>query len=155
MSQRVRQSVSIRAPVEAVFAYLDDPKNGLALVPNLVEVKEVVPLQNGGQRIHFVSLGRGGKPCEWVSEHLERIPDRLVVVRSSTEGVVTTARRRFEPTAEGTRLTGEVEYRIEVPWPQKALRFLMEFQWRRPARKELRRVLEAVKARIESAEGHR
>ena len=39
VSQRVRQTISITAPVEKVFAYLDVPENGLALVPQLVEVK--------------------------------------------------------------------------------------------------------------------
>ena len=152
MSQRVRQSISIRAPVEDVFGFLDVPENGLALVPHLVEVKEVVPLPEGGHRIRFVALGRRGKRCEWVSEHLERVPNRLVVVRSSTDGIVSTARRSFEETAEGSRLTGEVEYRFDVPWPQKALLPLMEFQARRPSRRELRRVLEMVKARIEAAQ---
>lgn len=85
-----------------MFAYLDVPENGLALIPHLVELKEVVALPNGGHRMRFLSLGRRGKLCEWVSEHVERIPNRLVVVRSSTEGVVRTARRRFEPTADGS-----------------------------------------------------
>ena len=150
MSQRVRQAVIISAPVEEVFAFLDVPQNGLALVPNLVEVKEVVPLPQGGHRQRFVALGRRGKHCEWVSEHVERVPNKLVVVRSSTEGVETTAVRRFEATSEGTRLTGEVKYRFDVPWPQKALLPLMEFQARRPMRKQLRKLLEVVKARVEA-----
>src|SRR5204863_10006116 len=134
MSQEIRRAVSISAPVEKVLAYLDVPKNGFALVPQLIEVKEIVPLPNGGHRARFVTVGRRGKLCEWVSEHVERVPNRLVVVRSYTEGVVTTARRRFEPTAEESRLTGEIEYRLSVPWPQKVLLPLMEFQARRPTR---------------------
>jgi ligand-binding SRPBCC domain-containing protein len=153
VSQRVRRTVSIRAPVETVFAYLDVPEDRLALIPNLIEVKEVAPLANGGHRIRFVTVGRRGKLCEWVSEHVERVPNRLVVVRSYTEGVVTTARRRFEPTAEESRLTGEIEYRLSVPWPQKVLLPLMEFQARRPTRRELRRVLEVIKSRVESGQG--
>ena len=141
VSQRVRQAVSINAPVEKVFAYLDVPENGLALIPQLVEVKEVAPLPNGGHRMRFVALGRRGKLCEWVSEHVERVPNELVVVRSHTDGVATTAVRRFEPTGEGSRLSGEVEYRYELPWPQKAMR------------KQLGRLLEVVKARVEADEG--
>jgi len=151
VSQRVRQAVVIDAPVEKVFAYLDDPENSLALVPQLVEVKEIEPLPNGGHRIRFVALGRGGRLCEWVSEHLEREPNRLVVVRARTEGVTTTAVRRFEETAKGTRLTGEVEYRVDIPWPQKALVPVIELQWRRAARKQLRTLLETVKGRVEAA----
>jgi hypothetical protein len=50
----------IDAPVETVFAYLDDPENSLALVPRLVEVNEVAPLPNGGHGIEYVALGRRG-----------------------------------------------------------------------------------------------
>jgi ligand-binding SRPBCC domain-containing protein len=61
MSQRVRHSVVICAPVETVFDYLDSPKNALALIPELIEVKEVTPLANGGHRLRFTALARGGK----------------------------------------------------------------------------------------------
>ena len=57
MSQRVRHAISINAPVEKVFDYLDTPENSLALIPQLVEVKEITPLANGGHRIRFVALG--------------------------------------------------------------------------------------------------
>jgi len=55
MAQRVRHAVAISAPVEKVFAFLDVPENSLALIPQLVEVKEVTPLPNGGHRLRFVS----------------------------------------------------------------------------------------------------
>ncbi len=151
MSQRIRHAVSINAPVEEVFAYLDVPENGFALVPQLIEVKEVVPLPNGGHRLRFVTLGRRGKLCEWVSEHVERVPNRLVVVRAQTDGYAQTAVRRFDATATGTRLSGEVEYRVQLPWPQKVLLPVVEFQARRPLHNELRRVLELVKVRVEAA----
>jgi ligand-binding SRPBCC domain-containing protein len=151
VSQRIRQTVEIRSPVEKVFAYLDVPENALTLVPQLVEVKEVTPLANGGHRMRFVTLGRRGKRCEWVSEHVERVPNEVVVVRSHTEGIATTAVRRFEATDTGTRLTGEVKYSFDVAWPQKVLLPLMEFQARRPMRKQLRSLLQVVKARLETA----
>lgn len=149
VAQRVRQAVAIDASVEKVFGFLDVPENSLALVPQLVEVKEVAPLPNGGHRLRFVALGRRGKLCEWVSEQVERVPNELVVVRAHTEGITTTATRRFERAAQGSRLTGEVEYRFDVPWPQKVLLPLMEFQARRPMRRQLRSLLELVKARTE------
>ena len=150
VARRVRHAVLIGAPVEKVFSFLDEPENSLALVPQLVEVKEVEPLPNGGHRLRFVALGRGGKHCEWVSEQLERDPNRLVVTRAHTEGVTSTATRTFEETEEGTRLVGEVEYRVELPWPRKVLVPVIEFQWRRPGRKQLRRLLDTVKARVEA-----
>ena len=114
---------------------------------------EVAPLANGGHRLRFVALGRGGQRCEWESEQTERIPNRLVVVHARTEGISTVATRRFEETPAGTRLDAELEYRIEVPWPQKLLTPVMELQARRPMRTQLRSLLSVVKERIEAAAG--
>lgn len=101
--------------------------------------------------MRFVTIGRRGKLCEWVSEHVEWVPNERVVVRAHTEGVTTIATRRFEDIPEGSLLDGEVAYRFDVPWPQKVLLPLMEFQARRPMRKQLRSVLELVKVRVEAA----
>src|SRR3954454_19138873 len=98
MAQRVRHTVAISAPAEKVFAFLDVPENTLALISQLVEVKQVTPLSNGGYRLRLVTLGRRGKLCEWVSEHVERVPNERVTVRAQTEGLTTTATRIFEET---------------------------------------------------------
>jgi uncharacterized membrane protein len=147
---RVRQEVSVNAPVEQAFAYLDNPENSLALVPSLVEVKEIASLENGGHRLRFVALGRGGKRCEWESEQTERVPNRLVVVRAHTEGMRTIATRRFEQTPTGTRLEAEVEYRVELPWPQKVLTPVVELQLRRQMRNQLGSLLSVIQGRIEA-----
>jgi ligand-binding SRPBCC domain-containing protein len=151
VSQSVRQTVAISAPVAKVFAYLDAPEHSLALIPQLIEVRDIAPLSNGGHRMRFVTLGRRGRRCEWVSEHVERVPNERVVIRAHTEGVTTTATRRFVETPQGSLLRGDVEYRFDVPWPQKVLLPLMEFQARRPMRRQLRNLLELVKSRVEAA----
>ena len=71
-------------------------------------------------------------------------------MRAHTEVISTTATRRFERMAQGSRLASEVEYRFGLPWPQKVLLPLMEFQARRPMRRQLRTVLELVKVRTEA-----
>lgn len=147
---RVRQEVSVNAPVEQAFAYLNNPENSLALVPSLVEVKEIASLENGGHRLRFVALGRGGKRCEWESEQTERVPNRLVVIHARTAGMRTIATRRFEQTPTGTRLEAEVEYRVELPWPQKVLTPVVEFQLRRQMRNQLGSLLSVIQGRIEA-----
>lgn len=74
-------------------------------------------------------------------------------MHAHTEGITTIATRRFEQIPTGTRLATELEYRVELPWPQKVLTPLIEFQWRRPMRKQLRSLLSVVKGRIEADEG--
>jgi Polyketide cyclase / dehydrase and lipid transport len=146
---RVRDVVSINPSVEEAFAYLDNPDNG-GLIPSLVEVNEVTPLANGGHRLRFVALGRRGKRCSWVSEQIERVPNKLVVVHAHTEGITTIATRLFEPMSSGTRMATALEYRVELPWPQKLLTPLIEFQLRRQIRNQLRSLLALVKERVEA-----
>jgi hypothetical protein len=114
-------------------------------------VKEVAPLPNGGHRLRFVALGRRGKLCEWVSEHIERDPNRLVVVRARTEGVnvdcgapIRTDGDRNTPYGRsGIPRRGSVATEIACAGDG--------IQWLRPGRKQLRAVLETVKARVEAS----
>ena len=50
MAQRLRQAIAISAPVETVFSYLDAPENSLALIPQVVEVRE-------SRRFRTVAIG--------------------------------------------------------------------------------------------------
>src|SRR5262249_49746906 len=136
---RVRHAVSINAPVEQAFAYFDHPENSLALIPSLVEVTEVAPLDNGGHRLRFVALGRRGRRCHWESEQTDRVPNRLVVVHAHTEGMSTTATRRFERATTGTRLETELEGRGEGPRAPESPPPRMGLPLRRPMRKQLNR----------------
>ena len=141
--------------VSLLWRYDDGLSFHFALIPSLVEVNEVTPLPNGGHCLRFVALGRRGKRCEWVSEQIERVPNKLVVVHAHTEGIATIATRRFEPTPPGTRMATELECRVELPWPQKVLTPLIEFQLRRPMRRQLRSLLALVKERVEAGHGVR
>ncbi len=38
---KVEKSITINAPVEKVFAYIEDPMNQLEYLPSIVEVKDV------------------------------------------------------------------------------------------------------------------
>jgi hypothetical protein len=84
-----------------------------------------------------------------MSEHIDRVPNEHVVIRAHTEGVTTTATRRFGATPDGSLLSGDVEYRFDVPWTAEVLLPLMEFQARRPMRRRKR--LGAREDRVDAA----
>ena len=152
MSQRVHASLEIAVPVADVFAYLDDPRRALELMPDVVEITSVEPLPNGGHRVRSKALGRGGRICDWVSETLERVPNERVVIRAETEGLATTSTRRFSDAAGGTRLDAEIVYSVGMPALALPLKPVTEFQLRKPMRLGLQALLLRLKARLETQE---
>ena len=150
MTQRVRGSVEIGVPVAEAFGYFDDPARSVELMPDVVEVDEIVSLPNGGHRVRFKALGRGGHVCDWVSETLEREPERRVVVHAATERLSTVGIREFTPTGNGTRLDATVEYDVEMPLLATPLKPVTEFQMRKPMRHSLEALLARTKARLEA-----
>lgn len=146
MTMRVRAARTFSAPPEQVFAFFDDLANAAELQPRLVEITDVETLANGGKRIAYVTRGRDDARHEGKSEHLEYDPPHLVVIASDADGVTTTATRRFEPVRGGTRVVAELEYAVHAP----VLSRLIELQWRRRARGELRRMLAAAERRLDA-----
>ena len=150
MAARVRASIEIDADVSDVFAFLDDPRHAIELLPDLIEITDVERLANGGHRVRFTSVGRGGRVCEWESETIERVPNELVVTRAATDRLTTIGRRELRELDGGTRLDGVVEYAVQMPLAALPLKPVTEFQMRRPMRRGLQALLARIKARVES-----
>ena len=51
---KLEKTITIKAPVEKVFNYIDDSTNLPEIWPSLVEVTDVQPLPNGGHTIRWV-----------------------------------------------------------------------------------------------------
>lgn len=49
----VSGSVQIEAPVEDVFAFMDEPANQAVITPSLAEAETVEELDNGGKRARY------------------------------------------------------------------------------------------------------
>jgi carbon monoxide dehydrogenase subunit G len=109
---RVERSITVNAPVEKVFAYLDDPMTQLAWLPGMVEVKDVTGKGVGSHfqwtykmvGVHF--RGRGTV--------IEHVSDERIVVESKG-GIVSTWTWTFEPHDGGTKLNLDIEYTVPVP----------------------------------------
>ncbi len=99
--------------MERVFGYIRETTNLPEVWPNLLEVKDVQRLPNGGNRALCVYRMMGMR-FEVMSEDVEYIPNRRIVSKTGggIQGVLTW---QFEPEDGKTRLSLEAEYTIPAP----------------------------------------
>lgn len=109
---RIERSVTINAPVEKVFAYIENPMNQLEWFPGLTEVKDVTG-EGVGSR-HRFTYKMVGLRLEGESTTTEYIPNKRIVTQSKG-GILSTWTWTLTPEDGETKLTVEVEYSIPVP----------------------------------------
>lgn len=110
---KLAQSITIHAPVDKVFAYVQDPNNVPEFWPSVLEVKDVEQLPNGGTRFRYV-YKMAGMQFTGTSEDTEVIANQRVVNRSRG-GVESTMVWTYQPEGEGTKLTVDTDYTVPVP----------------------------------------
>jgi uncharacterized protein YndB with AHSA1/START domain len=110
---KVEKTITIRAPVEKVCAYVDDPANLVEVWPSLTEVKDVERLPGGGSKFGWV-YKMAGVRVEGAAEAVEYIPKRHIVSKSEG-GVSRTITWDFEPEGSGTKVTNVAGYTVNLP----------------------------------------
>ena len=110
---KVERTITINAPVEKVFSYLDEPTNLPEIWPSFVEVKDVKRLPSGGNSFGWV-YKMAGMPFKGTSEEVEYVPNERVVAKTKG-GIESTVTWTYQAEDGGTRLTLEVEYTVPVP----------------------------------------
>jgi uncharacterized protein YndB with AHSA1/START domain len=77
---RIQRSIEIKAPVDKVFAYIDNPKNEPDWLPNMIEVKNVT---GSGVGTHYEwSWKIGEMRFHGESTRIEDVPEKRIVVKS-------------------------------------------------------------------------
>ena len=109
---KVEGSIMINAPVKKVFAYIDDPANGMECVPSLTNVQDVTG-QGIGKRWRW-TYKMMGLPLKGEAEVIEYIPNQQCVAKT-TGSILSTWTFTFKAKAGGTKLNLAVEYTIPVP----------------------------------------
>lgn len=107
---KVQRSIYIDAPVEKVFGYLDDPSNIPKICPDILEVKDVERLPNGGYSYRWV-YKMAGMHREGPAQTTRYVPNERIVEKSAAN----TTTWIFRPESEGTRVTLEYEYGMSIP----------------------------------------
>jgi len=142
----VGRSIRIDAPVEDVFAYLDDPRNHAAVTPSLAEVRHVETLDNGGKRVEhtyrMAGVGLDGELVERTHEENERM---VFEMRGGLEGEIEIETVEDDGGAE-------LRYSTEYELPGRVLSTVATPLVRRYNERDLRTTLENTKTRLEAGE---
>jgi uncharacterized protein YndB with AHSA1/START domain len=108
--EKIRRNVFIEAPPARIFEYLDEPNHLLEIWPSMVEVANVEVMPDGGQSFDYTYKMAGVK-FHGHSATTEVVRDRLRVFRNGG-GLPSEFHWKFEPRANGTEFTLDVEYQI-------------------------------------------
>jgi uncharacterized protein YndB with AHSA1/START domain len=143
----VDESIVIDAPVEAVFAYLDQPENQPEFTPSLTRSETVETLPNGGKRVAY-TYTMAGVDLDGHVEAVEYEPESHVrwEMTGDLRGRIDWT---FEPVDGGTRFTYEAGYEL----PNRVLEAVAGPFVGRYNERELRTALENLRTRLESTDG--
>ena len=142
---KIETSITINAPVEKVFSYLqDNPMNLLEIWPNMVEIKDIQQLPKGGTRFRW-AYKMAGIRFKGTSEDIEYIANQRVVskVKGGTDATYIWT---FQPKDGATEMTVEVDWTIPLPVLGKLAEALIVKQQER----EFAVVLANLKDRMEA-----
>ncbi len=78
---KVKKTITINAPVEKVFKFMNEPTNLSEIWPSFIEVKDVKRLPNGGNSFRYVYKMTGMR-LEGTSEDIEFVSNQRVVTKS-------------------------------------------------------------------------
>ncbi len=110
---RIQKSILVKAPIEKVFNYLNDPKKLTEYWPGMIEVKDIEYLPNGGSCFNFV-YNMAGIHLNCRSEDTEIIPLKKMV-SVSTGGADATVIWELDKAEDGTKVLFDNEYTVPVP----------------------------------------
>lgn len=106
----LERSFTIKAPLEKVFSYLDEPINLLEIWPSLVKITDVKELPTGGDRYHWV-YKMAGMQFEGDSETVEFVPNRHFLQKNTGE-IPSTFEWSFAAENGVTKIFMKTEYEI-------------------------------------------
>ena len=110
---KIKKTITINAPVERVFGFMNTPESLPEIWPSFVEARDVQRLPNGGAKFRYV-YKMAGMRFEGTSEDTEYVPNQRVVNKSKG-GVEAKQVYTFQPEAGGTKFTWEIEYTVPIP----------------------------------------
>jgi len=141
---RILKTITIDAPVDEVFSYVEEPANVPEYWPSVIEVKDVESLPGGGFKYRWV-YKMAGIRFEGGTETTEFVVNERTV-SENTGGVSGTVTWTYQSEAGKTLVTFEAEYTVEIPLLRKlAESFLVKLN-----EQEAEAILDNVKAKLEA-----
>ncbi len=141
---KIVKTITIGAPIEKIFGYVEDPANVPEYWPSVTEVKDVESLSGGGFKYRWV-YKMAGVRFEGGTETTEFIVNERTVSQNSG-GVSGPVTWTYRSEAGKTKVTFEAEYIVHVPLLSKlAESFLVKLN-----SQEAGAILANVKAKMEA-----
>jgi uncharacterized membrane protein len=110
--ERIHKSIEIKAPVDKVFSYLDDPINSPEWINNMIEVNDVT---GSGIGKHFNWVWKmAGIHFKGESTNTEYIPNKRIILKTKG-GIDATWDFKVESQKNVTILDLDVDYTVPVP----------------------------------------
>ena len=113
LMKTIENSITIKAPVEKVFQYVDDPQNDPEWMIGMMEVHEAEGTPGVGRHFHW-TFKMAGIPLKGQSTTIEHVPNRRTVTESEGQ-ISSTWAADVEPVGDGTKLTMKVDFTIPIP----------------------------------------
>lgn len=110
---KFHKTLTINAPVNKVFTFMDDPRNLAGIWPSLVEVRDVKESQMGGYDYAWTYKMAGAR-IDGASVVTEYEANHRIVTRSKS-GIENQISWTLEAADGGTRFTADAEYKVPVP----------------------------------------
>jgi uncharacterized membrane protein len=109
---KVERSITINAPVEKVFKYIEDPMNNPEWLPSVMEIKDV---SGSGVGQHYRwTYKMAGVLLKGETTVTEHIPNERIVSQGKG-GVTSTWILSFKTQDGGTMMGLDIEYTIPIP----------------------------------------
>jgi len=147
----------INAPIEAVFAFLDNPENAVGINPHVVHIEVIERSPDGRQMVDaHLSSPEGLSWAQTIDQVVRQPPSRLMTRAWTWKDdrrhrfLVIETDRHLSSTGERTRLEVTIEGSIDKPF-RHPLRVLQSWFHRGTAQREFERQYDIVVERIELA----
>jgi uncharacterized protein YndB with AHSA1/START domain len=140
--RRESRTVSIRAPPDKVFAYLDDPANAPEWAEGIVAIREIETTPGVVGSTFEVDIKEGGRVNTYQGVSLAYDPPRRMRDRMTRAGSTMEMQLDLEPAPEGTKLTQAVEY--ELPGLMALMAPLVRFMLRKSLQKQTEKIKEVM-----------
>jgi uncharacterized membrane protein len=109
---KVHKKIEIKAPVNKVYSFIEDPKNHPEWITNMIEVKDST---GSGVGTHYNwSWKMAGVRVNGEATYIEDVPNKRIKLESKG-GITSTWTYSFEPHGDATILDLDIEYEIPVP----------------------------------------
>jgi len=141
---KLTKSVFISAPPEKPFSYIDDPTNLPEIWPSFVEAKDVERLPTGGSKFGW-TYKMAGIRFDGTTDTIEYEANQRIVTQNEG-GVSSVITWTFELQGDGTKVTFEADYTVNLPM----LRKLAESVLVKANEQEAETLLANLKSKIEA-----